>query len=237
MKKLFVPAVLCAALLLCSCSMNMPETEASQAPQSSGRDLVNDYYARHDNTGVYDDETVSARDFDTGEYKYESSGGTDYLVVITSNGTETVSVTGFATAYDAAGAKLGTASTDIDVLAPGETTVADFWFGGIKNIASVDWSFGYSTSVYDPIISTMDLSRTESAGGVTAVVISRCENAIKFPKVNALFFNSDGELVYYGSGYAVDTTGALQPNTSAAVTVSCPVSYDHAECYISARGS
>lgn len=183
-------------------------------------------------------ESFSDADFTKQEYLFENSiGDSLYFVVVTNNSEAIVSVSGNATAKDAAGNPIGADNMSIDVLGPGETSIGYFYFDSVKNIASVDYQLAYSPSkYYKPVIGNLAVQQILNDKNVTITVTNEGDINAQFVQAHALFFDAAGNVIAHSSGYVTDNDSEIKPGAtlSAQLDIYGQV-YDHAEVYFTGR--
>ena len=122
MRRRMIPLTFSLALLAAGCMAGAA---------SAGTIVLND------NRGAVETEAepVTEDQFEFNEYKYEDGiGDTLYFLVVKNNSESTVAFESNGTAKDSNGSVLGSAECSIDVLAPGEQSIAYFYFNGVTGI-------------------------------------------------------------------------------------------------------
>ena len=179
---------------------------------------------------------VSDSEFTVKEYKAKGNyGGTKYYLTIRSNSDKPVQMNVNMTAYDASGKAVGAGDSQIEILAKGETSIADFSFSS-EDIDHVEYTMGCGTRVlYDPVIGDLEATAAKADGKAIVTVKNNGNVAAEFVKVYVLFFDANGEVVYSDNVYVTDDDYQIKPGAELSEEVRCRVDYDHTECYISAR--
>lgn len=215
------------------------ETLSAQLDAYQTFDHVECYLiGRSDGTTSGGGSSLSDENFDVIEYKYcDSIGSTLYYLVITNHSEETVEINGNMIAYDREGKTIGAADGTIDVLGPGEQSIATFYFGDAGDVASVDYTLSYETDLYfQPIISS--LSMTEAVNEENVVVTVTNNNATtpaEFVDCYALFFDSENNVVAVSESYFTDADFELKPGASLTQQLDAYTTFDHVECYLAGR--
>ena len=180
---------------------------------------------------------VSDSDFAIDEYLYESKFGTTYyFLVVKNNSSETVEVAGNGTAYDAGGNSIGAANCSIDVLGPGETSIAYFYFNDVSGVDKVECKMQYSIeSSYLPVIKNLSVEQTLNNKNVIVSVTNNGDYAAQFVEAHALFFDADNNVIATDSTYVTDDDSEIKPGATISKQLDARNGYDHAEVYFTGR--
>ncbi len=180
---------------------------------------------------------ISDSDFDIKEYIYEDSiGSTSYYLIIKNNSDETVKISGNATAYDSSENVIGAGDCSVDVLGPGEETIAYFYFDFVSGLDHIDYKLNYSESdYYEPVINELSMEQNINDKNVVVTVTNNGTEAAEFVEVYALFFDQDNNIVGTSSAYAIDDDSELKPGESISKQLDIYDSFDHVECYLTGR--
>lgn len=182
---------------------------------------------------------VDDSDFDIQEYSYTNSIGSTLLyLVIKNNSAQTVSIDGNATAYDASNNVIGAGNCSIDVLGPGEQSIASFYFESIENADHFDYKLNYSEETsYKPVLGNLSTDVSVNGSNVVATVTNNGDCEARFVEVYALFLDADNHLINATSAYAVDDDSEIKPGASESVQLTAYQSFDHAEVYLTGRAT
>nr|MCR4746255.1 FxLYD domain-containing protein [Lachnospiraceae bacterium] len=183
------------------------------------------------------DSAISDSDFDIKEYAYEDSiGSTTYYLIIKNNSDETVKISGNATAYDSLENVIGAGDCSVDVLGPGEETIAYFFFDFVSGLDHIDYKLNYSESDYfEPVINELSMEQNINDNNVVVTVTNNGTEAAEFVEVYALFFDQHNNIVGTSSAYAIDDDSELKPGESISKQLDIYDSFDHVECYLTGR--
>lgn len=193
----------------------------------------------NDNRGAVETEADPVTDdqFEFNEYKYEDSiGDTLYFLVVKNNSESTVSFESDGTAKDASGNVLGAAQCSIDVLGPGEQSIAYFYFDSVTGIDSVEYTKTFDTDpYYKPVIANLDVQGNLNEQNATLTVTNKGEYSAQFVEAYALFFDADNNLIRYTSNYITDGDSEIKPGATLSTQLDSYDSYDHVEIYFTGR--
>ncbi len=181
--------------------------------------------------------SVSDKDFDIKEYKYETKyGGTYYFLIIQNNSTETVSISGNATALDEGGNSVGAGNASIDVLGPGETTISYFYFSDVKGIEEVKYNLSYSSSIYySPVLADLNVEATLNNKNVVVSVTNNGNKPAQFVQAYALFFDVNGQITWMENNYITDNDSEIKPGATISKQMDCRNGYENVEVYLTGR--
>jgi hypothetical protein len=159
----------------------------------------------------------------------------EYLV-IKNNSEETVEITGNATALDADGNVVGAADCSIDVLGPGEESIAYFYFYGVTDAAVVDYSLTYKEAkYYDPVIKDLAVEVNVNDSNVVVLVTNNGSKPAMFVEAYVLFYDANNNVVYASSGYVTDSDSEIKPGATLSEQISAYEVFDHVEVYLTGR--
>ena len=180
---------------------------------------------------------ISDNDFSVKEYSYENSiGDSIYFLVIKNNSDKTVGINGNMTAYDAGGNVIGADSSDIDVIGPGEESIADFFFDSVSNIDHVEYTFSYDTSpYYGSVLSDLGIEGNINDSNVVVSVTNNGTEPAQFVQAYALFLDSDGKVVSYESSYVVDGDSEIKPGATISKQLDTRDDFNTVEVYFTGR--
>ncbi len=181
--------------------------------------------------------SVTDTQFEKKGYIYTNIlGDTLYFCIVKNNSAATVEVKGEASAKDAAGAVLGVNDSRIHVLAPGETSIMSFYFHDVSAPDSVDCKLTYDTSPYYlPVINNIAMEQTINDRNLTIVATNKGSINAQFVEAYALFFDAEGNIVSYTTGYLTDKDFEIKPGASIAEQLDAYENFDHVECYLTGR--
>ena len=172
------------------------------------------------------------------EYKYENSYSTQYYVAVTNNSEQTVKISGNGLAKKADGSVIGAASLEIDVLAPGETSIGNFYFNGVYDVDHVEYKLSYKTDpYYKPVIDNLDVEVSINDKNVIAMITNNGTYAAQFVQVYCLFMDSEDNIVYATSNYIVDDDSEIKPGDTISGQINCSAAFDHIEMFLTGRAS
>lgn len=183
--------------------------------------------------------SVDDSDFDVKEYSYTNSiGSTILYLVIQNNSDEIVSIDGNATAYDASNSVIGAGDCSVDVLGPGEKSLAYFFFESTENADHFDYKLNYTEQeYYKPVLSDLSTNVSVNKSNVVATVTNTADYAAQFVEVYALFLDADNNLIYATSSYATDDDSEIKPGASESVQLTTYKDFDHVEVYLTGRAT
>lgn len=181
--------------------------------------------------------TVTDDHFEKKGYLYKNIlGDTLYFCIVKNNSAATVEVKGNASAKDTAGAVLGVNDSRIHVLAPGETSIMSFYFHDVGAPDSVECTLSYDTTpYYKPVINNIAMEQTINDRNLTIVATNKGSINAQFVEAYALFFDAEGNVVSYTTGYLTDKDSEIKPGASIAKQLDAYESFDHVECYLTGR--
>lgn len=180
---------------------------------------------------------VSDSDFAIKEYKYENTiGDSLHYLIVKNNSSKTVGINGNMTAYDASGSVIGAADGRIDVLGPGEESIATFFFDSVKGIDHTDYTLSYDTSPYfESGIKDVDIVQNINANNIVVTVTNNGTEATKFLEAYALFLDAEGNVVSTDSAYLVDNDSEVKPGASISKQLNSYKDFDTVEVYFTGR--
>ncbi len=209
-----------------------------------------DSYGAYDHVAVYftgrsDGSTVdlsqyaSSDDFLIDEYLYSNSiGDSLYFLVITNNSNQSVGISANGTAKDANGNTIGADDLEIDVLGPGEQSIGYFYFDGVRNLASVDYSIDYSTNIsYTPVLANLDVQQTINNKNVIVSVTNNGSTSAEFVEAYALFFDASGKVVGYESAYVTDDDSEIKSGKTITKQLDAYNAFDTVKVFLTGRHS
>lgn len=224
MRRRMIPLTFSLALLAAGCMAGAA---------SAGTIVLND------NRGAVETEAepVTEDQFEFNEYKYEDGiGDTLYFLVVKNNSESTVAFESNGTAKDSNGSVLGSAECSIDVLAPGEQSIAYFYFNGVTGIDSVDYTKSFDTDpYYKPVLSNLDVEGNLNDQNATITVTNKGSYAAQFVEAYALFFDADNNVIRYSFNYVTDGDSEIKPGATLSAQLDSYDSYDHVEIYLTGR--
>lgn len=217
-------------------------TLSSQLDCYNGYDHVEMYLTGRSDGKEFDNvvtagESESASNFlETSEYLYENSiGDSLYFVVVKNTSDEAYEIGGNATAKDSAGNTIGADDFSIDVLGAGETSIGYFYFDGVKNVASVDYSLTTGKSYYEPVMSDLSVEQNINNKNVVITVTNNGTKAAKFVEAYAIFLDANNNVVKYDSTYITDNDSEIKSGATLSAQLDSYESFDHVEVYLTGR--
>lgn len=251
MKKRFlvtiISFVLLFLLLIYGCGTIKTSTTTMEDSDSSQNTVIDNRTTVTDNrtSSTADSEKtnvpvleVSDADFNVKGYQYEDSFSSMYFLIITNNSKAVVSISANGIAKDANGGMIGAADFSIDVIGPGETSIGYFYFDGVKDVNSVDYSFSYDTNpYYQPVISNLTIDQTLNNSNVTVKVTNTGTTCAEFVAAYALFFDSNDNLIYHNFSYLTDGDSEIKPGKGISEQLDSYEAYDHVEVYLTGRST
>ena len=243
-------ATLLAAVLVSGCSSTpIPQvrqdgdakesetTEATEAePGASTEAPAPTVVDNRDKKDATPEAPASDVDFDVKGHLFENSiGDTLYFCIVTNTSSETVRVNGNAVALDASGATLGADEGEIDVLAPGETSIMQLYFDGVTGVHDVELSLSHERTSYHPVIANLDVSQSINDRNLTVQVTNTGTESAQFVEAYALFFDGAGNVCDYDSTYVTDGDSEIKPQASVSAQLDTYNDFDHVECYLTGR--
>lgn len=235
-------------MLLCLTACGSPDTTSTTEPESQET-----AEPTSDNSGVIDNRTTeedatedqaqqenasfSDDDFTKEAYMYENRyGDTFYFLAITNNSNASVEIGANGIAKDATGNMIGADDFEIDVLGPGEQSIGYFVFDDVSGVASVDYDINYAaSSYYDPVIADLELQYTINNQNVVVSVTNNGDKKAEYVKAYALFFDANGGVVDYDSGYVVDNDNELKPGKTLVEQLDTRDGFDNVKVFLSGR--
>lgn len=183
------------------------------------------------------DKGIADSDFEVKEYLYESGyGSSRYFLAVKNNGEMAVGLDINMTAFDASGNVLGADSGTIEVLEPGEESIAQFIFESVTGIDHVEYKFGYDTTpFFSSGLKDLDFVENKNKKNVVVTVTNHGTEASKFIEAHALFLDSSGKVIAYDEAYFTDGDYELKPGASLTEQLDSRKSYDSVVVYYTAR--
>jgi hypothetical protein len=180
-------------------------------------------------------------DIDVTKYSLASTYGNsvEYYLVITNNSSETVSVNGSGVVKDASGNMLDTSGmTDIDVLAPGETTAGWMYFDGIDGeIADMEYALYYEKEeYYKPVIGNLEVDIQGENQSATVSVTNNGNIPAQFVEASVLFLDENGQLVGGNTNFIIDDDNEIKAGGTVAKEFTTYEPFDSVEVYFTGRG-
>ena len=187
-------------------------------------------------TMAADSAKVSDEDFNFVNHLYSDSFSTMYFMVVTSNASVPVKITGNAVAKDAEGNILGAGDMHIDILGPGETSLGYFYFNDVKNVKDVEYQLDYDTDpYYTPVISYLTVEQTINNNNVIVAVTNDNSVPAQFVEAHALFFDAQNNVISHMSNYVVDDDSEIKPGKMLVEQLDAFGAFDHVEVYFTGR--
>lgn len=157
---------------------------------------------------------------------------TRHFVVVRNNTNKTLEISTSSKAYDGDSNVLGLASSGIDALGAGCTTVFYEAFETSSTIASYDMNITYKPSTWaESVIQDLSYSETIINNGAIYDVTNNGNEAAEFVEGYALFF-SDDTLVGYDSNYITDDDLEIKSGETISEQFRCYESFDRVEFYL-----
>ena len=180
---------------------------------------------------------VSESDFAVEEYIYEDSIGCSHsYLVITNNSSKTVGIDVNMTAYDKDNGVIGAGSGSIDVIAPGEQSIATVFFDFVQAIDHTEYSLSFDTSpYYESGLADLEIEEHVNDKNVVVTVTNNGSKATKFLQGYALFFDASGNVVDSDSTYIVDGDSELKPGATLSQQLSSYKGFDTVKVFFTAR--
>ena len=180
---------------------------------------------------------VSDSDFAVKEYSYENSiGDSMWFLVIGNNSEKAVGININMTAYDADGNVIGADSGEIDVIGPGEKSIANFYFDSVAGIDHVEYTMGYDTDpYYKSVLSDLDVVESINDQNVVVTVTNNGSEAAQYVEAYAIFLDSAGNVVYQDSTYVVDDDSEIKPKATLSKQLDANGAFDTVEVYLTGR--
>ena len=179
---------------------------------------------------------ISDEDFDIREIRYDNEFATMEYLVIKNNSEKAVEITGNATALSADGSVVGAADCSINVLGPGEESIAYFYFSNVTDVAEVDYSLSYNEAkYYEPVIKDLGLEVNVNDSNVVVLVTNNGSKPAMFVEAYALFYDANNNVVYASSGFVMDSDSEIKPGATLSEQISAYEAFDHVEVYLTGR--
>lgn len=157
---------------------------------------------------------------------------TRHFVVVRNNTNKTLEISTSSKAYDGDGNVLGLASSGVDALGAGCTTVFYEAFETSSTIASYDMNITYKPSTWaESVIQDLSYSETIINNGAIYDVTNNGNEAAEFVEGCALFFSGD-TLVGYDSNYITDDDLEIKSGETISEQFRCYESFDRVEFYL-----
>lgn len=166
------------------------------------------------------------------DWVYVSSYSTTVFVSIKNGTGEPVSVDGRCIAEDTGGILLGTASTSVRVIGPGEETVAMFRFEGLTEPCVYDYDLSTGPASAAPVLSDLQAETHLNPEGVTVIVTNAGEVPAENPVLYCLFFDENDVLTSYAYSYLTDYDEELKPGAVMAEQLNAADAFDHCRVYL-----
>ena len=213
--------------------------QEAESTASSTAAVVNDNRKKpaetNENTAPKPTE-ISMEDFDIREIRYDNEFATMEYLVIKNNSEKAVEITGNATALSADGSVVGAADCSINVLGPGEESIAYFYFSNVTDVAEVDYSLSYNEAkYYDPVIKDLGLEVNVNDSNVVVLVTNNGSKPAMFVEAYALFYDANNNVVYASSGFVMDSDSEIKPGATLSEQISAYEAFDHVEVYLTGR--
>lgn len=175
--------------------------------------------------------------FEATGYIYESSyGDTTFFLVVKNNTDSAVSISGNALAKDVNGGSIGAGNFAIDVLGPGEESIAYSYFNNVSGVDSVSYQMVAKTDPrYSPVLGSLDVARFDNEQNVAVAVTNKGSIGAQFVEAYALFMDADNNVVRYSSTYLTDINNEIKPGDTLYAQLDSYDSYDHALVYLTGR--
>jgi hypothetical protein len=193
--------------------------------------------------GEYNDEGhhVAGSDIDVKKYGVTDSNFncTDYYLVITNNTSETISISGSGVIKDDSGNMLDTwKMNDIDVVAPGETTVGWMYFNNYDGeVADMEYALCYEKEeFYQPVVGNFETNVMLDDNTVTISVTNNGNIPAEFVHASVLFFDDNGLVVGSDGAYMMDGDCQIKAGGTVANEFTCDKTFDYVEVYYKGRG-
>lgn len=181
---------------------------------------------------------VTDKDFSVKEYHYVNIlKNTEYFLVVTNNSAPSVGIDINMTAYDKDNNVIGAGNGSITVLGKGETSIAPIYFNNVDNIDHVSYNMTYDTSpFYSPVLSDLKIVENVNPKNVVVTITNNGSKAAKFVEVQALFFDSKGNLVNNDSTFITDNDFEIKPGATISEQLDFyGKSFAKVECYYTGR--
>ena len=213
-------------------------TLSAQLTTYNGFDHVECYLTgRSDGEASVSTNEVSDSDFSVKEYSYENTiGDSMRFLVIGNNSEKTVGININMTAYDASGNVTGADDGSIDVVGPGEESIATFYFDSVKDIDHVEYTMSYDTDpYYGSVLSDLEVVQNINDKNVVVTATNKGTEAAKFVEAYALFLDTSGNVVEYGSIYITDGDSEIKPGATLSKQITSYEPFDTVEVYFTGR--
>lgn len=174
--------------------------------------------------------------FEKAVHIYETRYASYVYLIYTNNSDKTMEIKANITAYDTGNNVIGASDASIDVLGPGETSIAQAFFNGVSDIDHIDYTSSYTEArYYKPVIADLSITQNINNNNVVVTVENNGSMPAQFVEVHALFFDSNGVPVNHDYAYAVDNDSEIKPGASISVQLDCRSAFDTVECYLTGR--
>lgn len=171
----------------------------------------------------------------TEEYLYESDYATYYFVAVTNNTNNVYEIGGNGVAFNKEGSLIGADDICIDVLGPGETSIAYFYFENVSGVDHVEYQMTYKNSYYNPVLKDISTEETINDKNVIISATNNGDRAAEFVEAYALFFDENNNVVYYSSNYITDNDSEIKPGATLYEQIESYKSFDHVKVYYTGR--
>ena len=183
-----------------------------------------------------DKKDTDKNEFEYKGYLYDNGIATWYYYIVKNNGSSVVTLNGEAVATDESGAQVGTSNASIDVLAPGETSLMEFYFSKSAKVDKVDVSVSSSTDVkYQPVISNLGVKASQNPDNLTLAITNNgscnAQNVMSY----ALFMDSNGNVVDFSFCNYEDCNEQFRPGATLAGQMTSMQPFDHVEYFLTGR--
>ena len=184
----------------------------------------------------HDQVTNLSDQIDITEYSMENSiGDTYYILIVKNNSSEVINLSSNATAKDASGKAIGSASASEDAVESGQEICLLHYFDRVTDASEFEYNLSVKKEAfYKPVLSDLSIDKSITDGKVILVVTNNGDKAAKFVEANALFFY-EGELVYYGSAYITDDDSEIKSGATISSEIDSYKEFDDVKVYYSGR--
>ncbi len=122
------------------------------------------------------------------------------------------------------------------MIGQGEESIATFYFDSVKDIDHVEYTMGYDTDpYYGSVLSDLEVVQNINDKNVVVTATNKGTEAAKFVEAYALFLDSSGNVVEYGSTYITDGDSEIKPGATLSKQITSYEAFDTVEVYLTGR--
>lgn len=254
MKKIFKYVIISTIIIiLVGCSNNTstststntvqaPQVQESENANSDSNNTVSSGSNTESNAVTVSESSVSSDKIEIiKEYTIKTSQYSSYthhLIIVKNNNDVPCSIKSNSKAYDSEGNLIGADGGDINVLAPGYTSVIDESFEDIDGVASYEISIAVKEATYyKEIDSILEMQLDATSSKVFVTLTNNGDYPAQFVKAYVIFLDSEGNAVDLEDHYMKLTDSEIKPGESVTEEFKTRETFANAEVYFEGRAS